>query len=179
MWRLLLYPLTKSSFDLSPAGLHWVANYSQTRWFLVLQLTRPVNDELNKLLHACNLVAAALGHPPLYAAPTEPTMDSSYRQRGQRVHGGRGRGRDSSSSKFSQRRMPSKVQDLSSHFHISIAWALKAPSQEQIDHLQTLQISNLKDLCISVKAVKAKIGNTVASFPLFTKAVDSRGIVGT
>lgn len=166
-------------------GLHWEANYSQTRWFLVLQLSRPVNDELNKLLHSCNLAAAALGQPSLYAVPTEPMIDSIELRNDQNARRsrarGRGRGRDRGNSTFnsSHRVVPSKIQDLSSYFHISIAWALKAPSQEQVDQLQASDIPDLKDFRIAVKSVKAKIGNTVASFPLFTKAMDLGGILGT
>jgi hypothetical protein len=47
-------------------GLDWVANHDRSRFFLVLRLGRPENDELNVLLSACNAVARQFGLATLY-----------------------------------------------------------------------------------------------------------------
>jgi U6 snRNA phosphodiesterase len=56
-----------SKFTVSPSSLAWVSNYENTRSFLVLKLNRPGNDELNKILAACNKCAGRYGQHLLYA----------------------------------------------------------------------------------------------------------------
>lgn len=61
------------SFSVGLRAVDWVPNFDKTRFFLVLKLTRPANDDLNKLLSACNTSARNSQLPELYHKPsTEP-----------------------------------------------------------------------------------------------------------
>lgn len=61
------------SFSVRLRAADWVPNFDQTRYFLVLKLTRPRHDELNKLLDACNQCARDSKLPELYhELRTEP-----------------------------------------------------------------------------------------------------------
>jgi len=53
-------------FDVNVAGIDWVPNYENTRFFLVLRLARPRHDELNQLLHLTNGCATRFNLPLLY-----------------------------------------------------------------------------------------------------------------
>ncbi|KAK5353046.1 poly(U)-specific 3'-to-5' RNA exonuclease [Exophiala xenobiotica] len=48
-------------FNVQATGLDWVANYERSRFFLVLKLSRPSNNDLNRLLSASNAAARKLG----------------------------------------------------------------------------------------------------------------------
>lgn len=54
------------AFILKPAELKLVSNQTKTRTFLVIRVCSPENDELNRILEACNRVVAAHGYTPLY-----------------------------------------------------------------------------------------------------------------
>lgn len=54
------------SLRVRPRAVDWVPNFDKTRYFLVLKLTRPANDDLNKLLNACNQCARDSKLPELY-----------------------------------------------------------------------------------------------------------------
>ena len=58
-------------FTIQPTELAWVSNFDVTRYFLVLKLTRPINDDLNKLLEACNASVARYGLERLYDRRTD------------------------------------------------------------------------------------------------------------
>jgi len=64
-------------FDIAPGGLKWVSNYDQTRWFLALELEKPENDGLNRLLKACNQAAFAQQYPTLYTETNDQSADFS------------------------------------------------------------------------------------------------------
>lgn len=53
-------------FSASSNKLTWHPNEDRTRWFLVLSLERPENDELRNLLRVCNKLAGEYGQPLLY-----------------------------------------------------------------------------------------------------------------
>ena len=55
------------AFVASSSGITWVHNFDQIRYFLVLQLSKPANDDLNKLLRACNHCAIRHGLTELYS----------------------------------------------------------------------------------------------------------------
>ncbi|KAJ6096975.1 hypothetical protein N7486_007721 [Penicillium sp. IBT 16267x] len=59
-------------------------------------------------------------------------------------------------------------QDFSDYFHISLAWALKEPSQEEKNRVAATDLKPLQDLWVRFDSVKVKIGNNVASIPLPT-----------
>ena len=87
----------------------WVCNNDRTRWFLVLRLTRPENNDLNKLLNACNGCAVSLGLDSLYASDGPKSKDGGD----QKEH-----------------------DDC---FHISIAWALQGPDQGRLQDMPNLE----------------------------------------
>jgi len=61
-------------FTVHVAGLDWVANHDRTRFFLVLKLSKPDKDDLNKLLLACNATARQFGLPQLYEGDDLPNQ---------------------------------------------------------------------------------------------------------
>ncbi|KAJ5953590.1 hypothetical protein N7454_000486 [Penicillium verhagenii] len=124
-----------SPFSLTPDGLKWVSNYQATRWFLVLRVAKPENDNLNRLLHLCNRALARFDQPPLYASRGTP-----------------------------------ESKDFSECFHISLAWALKEPSQEDKDLVAATDLKSLQSLRVWFDSVKIKIGNNVSSILLPTDA---------
>ena len=71
------------------------------------------------------------------------------------------------------------VPDVTSNFHISIAWSLEAPSSALAAQTRSMDISRLKEVQVSVKAVKVKIGNIITSHALSVKAIDSRSLIGS
>lgn len=165
-----------TSFHLAPVGLRWVPNYEGTRWFLVLRLARPGGDQLNRLLQACNLVAAASGLPLLYAPPPSPPPPSPARvgvvRRGSRASGAGGlRGRGSGGGVL-------VIQDFSDSFHVSIGWCLERPSDEMLESVETVGEGDVRALSVHVQAIKAKVGNVVTSFPLAVPRAESGGILG-
>jgi U6 snRNA phosphodiesterase len=58
-------------FSVRPSAVSWVPNFDKTRYFLVLKLTRPQHDELNKLLRACNDCAGRINLAELYHSATD------------------------------------------------------------------------------------------------------------
>jgi len=158
-----------ASFDVALEGLDWVSNYEKTRWFLVLRVTRPENDGLNRLLRISNRSLAAFGQPPLYEAPSQSLEP--------REKGKRGTPRDKKGGR------PAKppeqpVVDYSHCFHISIAWSLSEPSPEDKERVSKVDLRGLRGLTVHFSSVKAKIGNNVLNLALPTRKVDERGFAG-
>ncbi|KAK2741891.1 poly(U)-specific 3'-to-5' RNA exonuclease [Myotisia sp. PD_48] len=131
-------------FRLSMKSLDWVSNSENTRWFLVIRVTRPPNDELNRLLDLSNIVLAQFNQTPLY-------NDAARHQSNSLKHG-------NTESSFSRASRP----DCSNHFHISIAWSLMEPSAKQKESLSLLDL-NLSEIEVFFKNVKIKIGNHIHS----------------
>ena len=114
------------AFRVAPTTLAWVPNLEGSRYFLVLKLTRPRDDDLNKLLAACNACARAWSMDLLYAVATSDEGVNAASQ------------------------TQDCDQDRSSAFHISVAWTLEKPSAAQrgksqgkpaIDYRQSALIS--------------------------------------
>jgi hypothetical protein len=152
-------------FSVKPTNVNWVANYEKTRWFLVLHLTKPSGNELNKLLRVCNNEAQKFNHPPLYAASPEPNSTPRQIVRTERIK-------------------PSavEIQDLSEAFHISIGWTLESPSEDLIELTKNVfqhgKFDAIKQIDILVKEIKLKLGNVVLSIPLSSRVSDSRPLFG-
>ncbi|KAK5135359.1 hypothetical protein LTR08_005301 [Meristemomyces frigidus] len=92
------------TFSAAPHELKWHPNENGSRYFLVLSLQRPENDELTKLLSASNYVAKTFQQPLLYQE-------------------------DSRSSKGSGAIAKQNARlDEAGKFHISIAWSLDRPA---------------------------------------------------
>jgi hypothetical protein len=149
-------------FHVRLTGLKWVPNYDRSRWFLILGIQKPAQDELNRLLHACNDAAEESGHPPLYV-------------------GGKGDGpmqdNNSTIDIANKRRKITKNEDAvgqaksdmdrTQNYHVSIAWSLTEPDPEWIALAQDVNLSNFIDpLQTPFETVKAKIGNVVHSIDL-------------
>ncbi|CZT17819.1 uncharacterized protein RCC_03655 [Ramularia collo-cygni] len=62
-------------FAVTPNKLTWHPNEDGTRWFLVLSLIRPENNELQKLLDVCNKLAGEAGQPLLYQGSKSREVD--------------------------------------------------------------------------------------------------------
>ncbi|EED16220.1 conserved hypothetical protein [Talaromyces stipitatus ATCC 10500] len=118
--------------------LDWVSNTERTRWFLVIRLKKPKDDNLNQLLRISNRILAVYNQPPLYATEVK-LMDRVIK------HG-------KSSSRLTEN------EDFTDCFHISIAWSLTAPSSEERQKASDINLDTLR-LEISFNSVKAKIGN--------------------
>lgn len=61
------------------------------------------------------------------------------------------------------------MQDLSSAFHISIAWTLTAPTEELLALTKSVmhdRIDTIKQIQVAVEEIKAKVGNAVTGIPL-------------
>jgi hypothetical protein len=153
------------SFEVSVTGLGWVANNEKTRWFLVMHLDRAPQDGLNQLLRISNRVARSFGQLPLYAEP-QPSFGLPSAKR-----------RNGPTDSASSRKVASSISntDMSSSFHISIGWTRTPPSQDLVDALD--RVTELKEIKVDVRTVKAKIGNTITSIPLTSKVDVSNSII--
>ena len=157
--RKILNNLISRRFDVNVLGLGWAPNFERNRWFLILQLERPTQDELNKLLIASNSAAIECGQPPLY----ETISNSGQRWK--------------SSIRHDQRHNnKATVTDCTEFFHISIAWTLENPSDSKLDSTVPATV-NLRDQNIHFNSVKLKVGNIVESIPL-AKPLPTAGIAG-
>ncbi|KAH9873795.1 hypothetical protein IAQ61_004422 [Plenodomus lingam] len=134
-------------------GLKWVPNFDRSRWFLVLNITRPPQDELNRLLNACNQAAQKHGHAGLYT-------------------GGEGDGpmEASETSPESTKRKAPTLGDRSAFFHVSIAWNLSEPAPEWISWVKNIDVGAFTQPPeAAIDVVKVRIGNVVTSIALGSK----------
>lgn len=145
-----------------------MSNFENTRWFLVLQINKPQNNDLNRLLRISNQSLAVFEQPPLYDTPEQtPDREKS-----------RNRGRGSSRGGPIREPVAAKPEDRSECFHISIAWSLKKPSAEENERIRNIDLNGLRNIEILFDSVKVKIGNSVHKFPLSTKLLETRGFGG-
>ncbi|KAL9101563.1 MAG: hypothetical protein Q9163_003192 [Psora crenata] len=158
-----------NSFQVSTAGLDWVANHDHSRWFLVFRLNRAPNDSLNKLLRMANETAANFGQPALY----ECSVDGQNRHRKHKrpkgaLQGQSARGIATGQTETGQ----ASKEDLSDHFHLSVAWTLGCPSERP-------RVADIgKQVCLlDVSTVKVKIGNSVHAVALSPRRDISNGIL--
>ena len=155
------------------SGIQWVSNYERNRWFLVLQVERPADDGLNTLLHTSNAVAEAFGQPPLYAK----ARDNRTGKHVQKIREASSHHRRDSDGKRETSDAETQ-EDMSSCFHISIAWTLNHPTSEMRQGLEKLMEGKDMHLNLKVSAVKAKVGNAVTSFSFLAAKKDtSNGII--
>ncbi|XP_014556310.1 hypothetical protein COCVIDRAFT_26843 [Bipolaris victoriae FI3] len=144
-------------FNFEFQGLKWVPNFERNRWFLVLAIKRPENDELNTLLHACNQAAKSTGHPALYTGgagdgPMED-VDHDHRPKRRKVD-----------------KNDPQTHDYSPYFHVSIAWNLTEPDAEWTALVQKIDATEYIQTPDAVfDAVKVRIGNAVHNIPLAAK----------
>lgn len=163
-----------SSFEVSFSNLDWVPNFDRTRWFLVLRLTVPNENGLNKLLYICNKTVQEFGQPPLYAQTLVRTksdkskIPTKYKDT---------LGRRASDFKIDW----DGIQDVSNAFHISIAWTLEPPNTDLLDATNSMAgilLEDVKKFVIKIEEIKAKVGNVVTNIPLKKNASEEKGLFG-
>ena len=102
--------------------------------------------------------------------------------RGGRDHGYDKRGRGGRSTIASNENSPIRtvISDYSEQLHVSLAWSLEPPSQEEAEKTANIDFSKLEDMKMEVNAVKAKIGNVihVVSLRRTTGNEGGMGIIG-
>ena len=162
--------LTNVRFEVYVTGLQWVANHEETRWFLVLQLSRPTGNAMNTLLWVSNETATAFGKPALYVKPDRVPEKVPRPGRGKRDSQSRGRSRAVSTR--------NGIQDCTPCFHVSIAWSHRPLSNDIIANSRAIHSADFEGLSIEVRAVKIKVGNVVTALPLSPGLVDTGGIIG-
>ena len=164
------------SFTVVVKGLEWVANYESTRWFLVLKLEKPPQDDLNKLLQFSNQTATAFGQPPLYTDSLQSLPDVQSRKR---QAGNRGRSKEitgAAASSFMNRSGSINYTDVSSSFHISIGWTLDAPTQDLRERLNGTGM-DYQGITVDINTVKVKIGNGITAISLARKIETANRII--
>ncbi|OBT89424.1 hypothetical protein VE02_02059 [Pseudogymnoascus sp. 03VT05] len=150
-------------FPITFNGCDWASNYEGTRWFLALRVAKPLQDNLNKLLRVCNDTVQSHGQPLLYASATPPNPDTPAQSKL--------RPKPPSNS-------PSPQKDLSSYFHISIAWALTAPPRTsdtpKYPTAPETEKLNSAPTPIVASEIKAKIGNVVTILEKHTRYAENQ-----
>jgi hypothetical protein len=163
--------------------VEWVLNGERTRWFLAMNLARPDNDGLNRLLHLSNTVVTSFGQLPLY------TLRGKHISSKRRCPESREREReegDDSHHAVDYGLAPDLADhrvDCSSLFHVSLAWSLSEPSNRHIECSRSPEDvnaikQNIASLSIRFDSIKTKIGNAVSVVPLQVKAEEEKGLLG-
>lgn len=126
-------------------------------------------NELNRLLQAANDVAEAFGQSPLYIQ-SESRLGFSTVPTGGSIKQEQKYQNAKFNSKFKDFPLQSNPNfDVSSNFHISIGWALNAPSEDPCIGRKIEAASPISEFQITVKALKLKIGNSITSISLLPK----------
>ncbi|OJD15521.1 hypothetical protein AJ78_04217 [Emergomyces pasteurianus Ep9510] len=151
-------------FRVRTDGLDWVSNFEKTRWFLVLRVVKPENNELNRLLAISNKSLAVFRQPPLYQKPAPVGM--------------RLQKRDTENSRTQTTTTSAAVADYSDYFHISIAWSLTEPSLEDKKRVASVELGGVRGIEVPFNSVKLKIGNIVHNLELPTRILNEGGFCG-
>lgn len=125
-----------SAFTVDVVGLDWVSNHDDSRYFLVLRLSRPVGDQLNKLLDVCNTSAREFALTELYPAREKAHVPA-------------------------EKRKAPEIPDSSGAFHISVAWTLQKPAEGATWPLSPEIVDRFRGLEIRFDTLKVKMGNMV------------------
>lgn len=163
-------------FTVTLNTLHWVPNYENNRWFLVLQAIKPAGNGLTKLLVASNTVAKRFGQPSLYTPQNQPSKPLTT---GGKLAVDSFNGAMRAAPRCSEAHDPkyplATGEDLSDHFHVSIGWTLERPHETSPSSI--LNENQLERLELGVHGIKAKIGNSVVVIPLKSKTIDRKFII--
>lgn len=141
-----------------------------------MQLEKPTNDGLNKLLRTSNTIAEAFGQPPLYTDVYPSSTTNNPVKRGHGDNNGSSLG-GNRHAEGNERAAKSAIPtpDISSYFHVSIGWSLEGPMEgaklEDIFKEQSIGGT------LSIDAVKVKIGNTVIVIPLSSSLDTSSAVL--
>jgi hypothetical protein len=135
---------------------------------LVLRVSRPEDNGLNKLLATCNSTVEEFGQPPLY-------IDHSAKVQEYRAKRGK-----SDSGPAPRKNL--EILDHSNSFHVSIGWSLEPPSENMITLVKKFVGSegfdDIKSISFGVDHIKAKIGNVVTSITLQSKVTERNVLFG-
>lgn len=168
-------------FEACFEGLKWVPNFDRSRWFLVLGVRRPANDDLNRLLLAANQAAKKFGYPELY---------SGSKNRDQQGEGVDMTGDWASASvkagkkeEASTKGLVSGIDDRSNAFHVSLAWSLEPPPDElrdliAVDEVSELILQEIAQMSAKLEVIKVKVGNAIHSIDIAPKRKEEKGILG-
>lgn len=135
------------AFRVQPKDAAWHCNENGTRWFLVLRLQNSEQQEMSRLLEACNSLASEFGQPLLYATKDSKGMVQAETVARDKFHISvawaleHPSGRDESG----QRRSVFEQEDLGVPYEV---------------------LSRLADLNIGFSEVKIRIGQDVHAIPL-------------
>jgi len=168
------------SFNVEPVFVEWVLNEERTRWFLVMNLTRPDSDGLNRLLHLSNAIVSAFGQLPLYTLRRNISSKRHCLESRERKEEESGDPHHAVDHELTSDLADQPV-DCSPFFHISLAWSLSEPSDRNIGCSRPPEVinaikQNMASLSIRFDSVKVKIGNAVSVIPLHVKAEEEKGI---
>lgn len=166
-------------FDARFDGLKWVPNFDRSRWFLVLGMRRPPNDELNRLLLAANQAAKRFGYPELYA-------DDQQHGEGVDMTGGWGAAtitEDHKADEEDAKGFVNKKDDRSNTFHVSLAWSLEPPPAELrelsgVEDISYLMKQDVSQMSVRFDVVKVKVGNAIHALDIAPKRKEEKGILG-
>ena len=110
------------------------------------------------------------------------TLANNGQRRKGRDEGHDKRGPGGRSSRASNENSPvmTVISDYSEYFHVSLAWSLERPSQEEAEKIANIDFTKLEDVKMEVAVVKAKIGNAihVVSLRRTTGNEGGMGIIG-
>jgi len=140
------------AFEVQASSIRWVSNFDRTRYFLIMSLTKPDDDQLWKLLATCNNVARRYGCPELYTKKGSSDVGVEKQHHTQL-----------------QDEEVIVTPDVDDKFHVSIAWTLAKPDGntcilgEELHHKLTSIKLSFDDVCI-------KIGNIVSTIRLGERA---------
>jgi U6 snRNA phosphodiesterase len=74
-----------------------------------------------------------------------------------------------------------EMKDASDAFHVSIAWALEAPSQKLVESTNSRmsdEFEEFRQTQIKIEEIKSKVGNVVSSMPLRKSVAEGKGLFG-
>lgn len=156
-------------------------NFDCSRWFLVLGVRRPANDDLNRLLLAANQAAKKFGYPELYSGSknrdqqgegVDMTGDWAYASV-------KARKKEEASTKG----LVSGIDDRSNAFHVSLAWSLEPPPGElrdliAVDEVSEPMLQEIAQMSVKLEVVKIKVGNAIHSIDIAPKRKEEKGILG-
>ncbi|QDS67855.1 hypothetical protein FKW77_007608 [Venturia effusa] len=161
-------------FTVGYSKLEWYPNHDKTRWFLSLSVAAPKQNELNRLLDACNQAAASTHQPKLYV-PSDgaaiPESDSK-KQKTSNAHTGSEKAVSTDSV---------SIPDCSDFFHVSLAWSLSSQQLDEEAWASDASQNAFKRLGTTFDVVKVKIGNVITPIALSTKKSSriTKGLLGT
>ena len=144
----------------------------------MLELARPTHDGLNRLLSACNQVAARYAQPQLYADGTASAsppglVGSSPAAMGKPAPAFNENvdrkltTPEETATRADRIEKRASLLDRTACFHVSIAWSLASPDCSVVEMVVPPDLrSALCELQVPVSDVKLKIGNAITSFRL-------------